>query len=154
VASSVLIKFGEAIIEPGSVPHVAVSGLYPRGTMTPNEAVIGGLLSPFLLLVAAGYLGLGASSRAGRGRGAGAPARAAADATPPVAASLPNQKAEQSTSSPPADPSEVMFRVAIVAAVIFPVLFVLDLPSLMLLSRLRFPRSLFALLVLRVLARS
>jgi hypothetical protein len=154
VASPVLIKFGEAIIEPGSVPHVAVSGLYPRGNMTPTEAAIGGLLAPFLLLVAAGYLGLGASSRAGRG--AGAAASTAADASPPVvaAASLANQKAEQSTSSPAADASEFMFRVAIVAAVIFPVLFVLDLPSLMLLSRLRFPRSLFALLVLRALARS
>jgi hypothetical protein len=48
--SPVLIKFGEAIIEPGSAPHVAVSGLYPRGSMTPNEAAIGGLLAPFLLL--------------------------------------------------------------------------------------------------------
>jgi hypothetical protein len=112
VASPVLIKFGEAIIEPGSVPHVAVSGLYPRGSMTSNEAVIGGLLAPFLLLVAAGYLGLGASSRAGSGRGAGAPASAPADATPP-GRQLANQKAEQSTSSPAVDPSEITFRVAI-----------------------------------------
>jgi hypothetical protein len=155
VASPVLIKFGEAIIEPGSVPRVAISGLYPRGKMIPDEAAIGGLLVPFLLLVAAGYLALG-GSRAGRRHSGAAPVGAAVEGLSPVVA------APISPSPPPAwaagagraDASDFWFGIAIVASVINPVFFVLDLPSLMLLSRLRFPRWLFALLVLRAVANS
>jgi len=67
IASPVLIKFREAIIAANPfdqfdpVRRVAVSGLYPRGSMTPNMAAIGdGLLMPFLLLVAA-HLGVAPS---------------------------------------------------------------------------------------------
>jgi hypothetical protein len=56
--SAILIKFREAIITTNPfdqfdpVQHVATSGLYPRGSMNSAGAAIGGLLVPFLLLVA------------------------------------------------------------------------------------------------------
>jgi hypothetical protein len=42
----------------------------------------------------------------------------------------------------------------LITVAIFPVLFALDVPSVMLLSRLRLPRWVFALLVLRALANA
>jgi hypothetical protein len=122
VVSSVLITLDEAIVEPGSIPHVAVSGFYPRGNMTSNEAAIGGLLAPFLLLIGAGYVALGAS-RISTGGGAAMPASAMADRIPAVSLSTTN-------IATPMDASAIVVRMAIV---IFPVLFVLDMPSLMLL---------------------
>jgi hypothetical protein len=124
VASPVLIKFGEAIIEPGSVPWVAISGLYPRGNMIPEEAAIGGLLVPFLLLVAAGYLALG-RSRAGRRYSGAAPIGAVVEGLSSMVA------APTSLSPPPAwaavagraDASDFWFGIAIVASVIKPCVF-------------------------------
>lgn len=137
VASPVLIKFGEAIIEPGSVPHVVVSGLYPRGSITPNEAAIGGLLVPFLLLVAAAYVALGAL----RVRTAGNVSVRAKGASfsSPFAASV-------------RDPMAGSSNFIIITVAIFPILLALDMPSVMLVGRLRLPRWAFALLVLRALA--
>jgi hypothetical protein len=139
VASPVLIKFGEAIIEPGSVPHVVISGLYPRGSITPNEAAIGGLLAPFLLLVAAAYVALGAL----RGR---------------TARTVSVRAGVASFSSPFADsvrnPVAGSDNFILIAAAIFPILLALDMPSVMLLGRLRLPKWVFALLVLRALANA
>ena len=128
----------------------AVSGLYPRGSMPSDEATICGLLVPFPLLVAAGYLALGASRAGWRSSGA-APVGIVVDGLPPLVASprSPLPRPAWTAGAGRADASEFLFRVAILATVINPVFFVLDVPSMMLLIRLRFPRWLFALLVLR-----
>jgi hypothetical protein len=131
----------------GRMPRVTISGLYPRGSMTPNEAAIGGLLVPFLLLVAAGYVALG-TSRAGGRRSGAAPASAVVERLPLGVAS------SSMASRAPADASEIIAKLVPVILVIFPVIFALDMPSVMLLSRLRFPRWLFALLVLRAFANA
>jgi hypothetical protein len=179
VPSPILMKFGEALRKPtldellGPPPtsgrsagywfspeevgarYVTLSGLYSRGSMTPSEAAIGGLLVPFLLVVAAGYLALGAP-RVGHGGSGTAPASAVVEGLPPAVTSpnSPLPLPAWAAGAGRANAGEFLFGLAIVASVINPVFFVLDVPSVMLLGRLRFPRWFFGLLVLRALANA
>jgi hypothetical protein len=58
------------------------------------------------------------------------------------------------TWAPASKATEITLKTAIVVAAIFPVLLVLDLPSLMLLNRLRFQKWVFTVLVIRAIANA
>jgi hypothetical protein len=140
--SPVVLKFGEATIAPGSVARVAVSGLYPRGNLTSNEAAIGGLLVPIVLLVTAGYFALGGSRtrrapRAPRGAQSDEQAsveRADQDAMGATAA------AESRSGATAPDDKDRLAMVVSIGMVVLPALLVFDMPSMMLLNRLRLPK--------------
>lgn len=129
---------------------VTVSTIYPRLGMTVGEAAIGGLLVPFVLIIIACYLGLGAPLPSVENR-ASAPAAIAADG--PLSVTANDEEAataEQLASLARMDVRETWCpRAAAVAVAVLPVLFLLDMPSMMLLMRLRFSRWLFAILLLR-----
>lgn len=143
---------------------VTVSGFYPRPGMSRTEAAIGGLLIPFFAIIAACYLILGAPK-------AGSKIVERADASiarhpfsgisSPIGAPLSNPWASEISPLPgqpalpdckefaaPEKPKASVLGAMPLVNVLFPVLWVFDLPSMLLLNRLRFPHWLFALYVL------
>lgn len=56
-------------------------------------------------------------------------------------------------AKPPADRGEILASLAAAAPAIVPTLYVLDMPSWFLVSRARFPRWVFIILLLRIIAR-
>jgi hypothetical protein len=139
-------------LSPGSRSHpekvlpVTVSGLYPRPGLTVVEAAIGGLLIPFLMVICTCYVALGMSPT---------DARAQVEKVPAIPSQQVGDKPVAdwtSMSLPPADRRETTRKTAAVVGAIFPILFIIDTPSMMLLNCVRLPRWVFAFLVLRALA--
>jgi hypothetical protein len=128
--------------------RVTVSALFPRRGMTFDEGLIGGLLTPILLVVGGCFLALGGSPIRARNN---ARASVAIEAPPSAATSNESHRIrpqQVATAASMGGDSAAVMKSAVAAAVFFPVLFVLDMPSMMLMSRLKFPRWLFWLYVL------
>lgn len=143
-----LIKFDErSSARFSGSGFVTVSGLYPRSGLDFGEGVLGGLLVPILLTIVAMYLALGASRTRREAAKVASPAWTWA---PPPA----GQPAPAAIASEGGNAKEWTARMATVAIVILPLLYVLDMPSVMLAMRFRFPRRVFAVLVFRALGNA
>lgn len=124
-----------------------VNGLHPRAGLTPLQAAIGGLAFPFVLLTAAGFLLLGGYTFKPREA-----FRVISKRLTSVDRANSGSRAEVISCHSPepehTNTQRMLGSAGIAAGAVFPMLLILDPPSMMLMSAPRFPCWLFASLIL------
>jgi len=152
-APAPVLTLSETELAPATAKEAGIvhlTGLYARHGLAFQAALLGGLLGPIIFLVAAGYIAL-----AGNWFKAPRPSfsQKRRRTTQPAISS---EKQPTELIRPPPVPHLKLYRLAAIVGVVAPVLWVLDLPAMLLMMNARFPRWVFALLVIdamRFLAR-